>query len=107
MVFAFLSSTGTHTPFNSDGSLGNGTAGLYSFSKTRSIKKLLSNVVVSNGMQWSADQQTFYYIDSLAYTVESFSYNILNDELSKFPIGDRNLLFSSQKREELYSQFTE
>lgn len=79
---------GTHSPFK-DGKFTFNDAGLYACNKNLSCKKILSNVTVSNGMQWSADAKKFYYIDSLAYTVESFSYDIKTDELS-----DRTLLYN-------------
>lgn len=37
----------------------------------------LSNrqVNISNGMDWSLDEKTFFYIDSLALTVDAFDYD--------------------------------
>lgn len=58
-------------------------AALYAFHPNGTSKILLNNVTVANGMGWSKDNKTFYFIDSLAYTVESFSYNITDDSLSK------------------------
>lgn len=72
---------GTHSPFLPDGGFVKNAAGLYAFYPNATIKKVLDNVTVSNGMQWSADAKSFYYIDSLAYTVESFSYDINTDQL--------------------------
>ncbi|XP_065221321.1 regucalcin-like [Planococcus citri] len=79
---------GTHSPFE-NGNFSLNKAGLYACSKTLKCKKVLSDVSVSNGMQWSADAKKFYYIDSLAYTVESFSYDKETDALS-----NRALIFN-------------
>lgn len=76
--------SGTHSPLLPEGGVRNEAAGLYAFySDLRTSKKLLDNVTISNGMGWSKDAKWFYYIDSLAYTVDLFSYNITSDELSK------------------------
>jgi sugar lactone lactonase YvrE len=48
---------------------------LYSFDGT-SIKKLLSNVTISNGMAWSPDHKTFYYIDTPTREVRAFDYDL-------------------------------
>ena len=37
---------------------------LYRLNRNLSIDKLFGNVSISNGMAWSADQKSFYYIDS-------------------------------------------
>jgi sugar lactone lactonase YvrE len=51
------------------------TGSLYSFDGT-SITKLLSNVTISNGMAWSPDYKTFYYIDTPTRTVRAFDYDL-------------------------------
>ena len=51
-------------------------SGLYRISKDGSeIKKLLSELTLANGLDWSVDTQTFYFIDSLAHCVDAFSYD--------------------------------
>jgi sugar lactone lactonase YvrE len=51
-------------------------SGLYRISKDGSeIKKLLSEVTLANGLDWSVDTQTFYFIDSLEHCVDAFSYD--------------------------------
>ena len=51
-------------------------SGLYRISRGGSeIKKLLSDVTLANGLDWSVDTQTFYFIDSLAHCVDAFSYD--------------------------------
>ena len=51
------------------------TGSLYSFDG-RSITKLLSGITVSNGMTWSADHKTFYYIDTPTREVRAFDYDV-------------------------------
>jgi sugar lactone lactonase YvrE len=38
------------------------------------IKKI-SDVTISNGMAWSLDRQTFYYIDTLSFEVAAYDYD--------------------------------
>jgi sugar lactone lactonase YvrE len=47
---------------------------LYSYDGT-SITTLLSNVTISNGLTWSPDHKTFYYIDTPTREVKAFDYD--------------------------------
>ena len=51
------------------------TGSLYLFDG-RSITKLLSGITVSNGLTWSPDHKTFYYIDTPTREVRAFDYDI-------------------------------
>ena len=51
------------------------TGSLYSFDG-RSVTKLLSGITVSNGLTWSPDHKTFYYIDTPTREVRAFDYDI-------------------------------
>jgi sugar lactone lactonase YvrE len=51
------------------------TGSLYSFDR-KTITKLLSNVTISNGMTWSPDHKTFYYIDTPTRNVMAFDYDV-------------------------------
>lgn len=76
---------GTHSPLINENELDKNKAGLYVFYKDlRKNKKLLDNVTVSNGMGWNKAANKFFYIDSMAHTVESFSYDKATDELSNY-----------------------
>ena len=45
-------------------------SGLYRISQDGSeIKKIISEVTLANGLDWSVDNQTFYFIDSLEHCV--------------------------------------
>jgi len=51
------------------------TGSLYSFDG-RSITKLLSGITISNGLTWSPDHKTFYYIDTPTREVRAFDYDL-------------------------------
>ena len=51
------------------------TGSLYSFDGM-SIMKLLGNVTISNGMAWSPDHKTLYYIDTPTRKVMAFDYDV-------------------------------
>lgn len=68
-----------------DGRLWAGTMGLastsqssgslYSFDSRFQIRTHLKQVGVSNGMAWSRDAKTLFYVDSLSRTVDAFDYD--------------------------------
>jgi sugar lactone lactonase YvrE len=45
---------------------------LFCFSKNKTFKKKVKNVTISNGLTWTADKKTMYYIDTMADTVRSY-----------------------------------
>lgn len=55
---------------------------LFSVSSDLKVTKHLSQVDISNGMDWSEDQRTFFYIDSLSFSVDAFDYDINSGQLS-------------------------
>ncbi|XP_035533851.1 regucalcin [Morone saxatilis] len=48
---------------------------LFSVTSDLTVSKHLSQVDISNGLDWSPDQKTFFYIDSLCLTVDAFDYD--------------------------------
>ena len=48
---------------------------LYSFDG-ESVTKLLGNITISNGMAWSPDHKTFFYIDTPTRQVRAFDYDL-------------------------------
>lgn len=48
--------------------------------KTKELRKFLSGTGISNGLAWSSDRKTFFYIDTLTFGVEAFDYR--NREIS-------------------------
>jgi len=41
----------------------------------QAIKKVLDEITLANGLDWSVDGQTFYFIDSLKHCVYAFNYD--------------------------------
>ena len=42
----------------------------------KTVTKILGDVTISNGMAWSPDHKTFYYIDTPTRTVRAFDYDL-------------------------------
>ncbi|HCL84831.1 MAG TPA: SMP-30/gluconolaconase/LRE domain protein [Chitinophagaceae bacterium] len=59
-----------------------GKGSLYLLNKDLSIIKKLEKISISNGMAWSLDHKTFYYIDSPAFTVVAFDFDQATGEIS-------------------------
>lgn len=58
------------------------TAGsLYSFDGTNT-RKLMDGIRIANGLAWSPDHQTFYYIDTFTRTVQAFDYDVNSGEIA-------------------------
>lgn len=56
---------------------------LYSLDTTLQVKRLFDQVTVSNGISWSFDYQTMYYIDSPTRQVVAFDYDLETGDLSR------------------------
>ena len=52
-----------------------GAAALYRMDKDTSVYEMLKGITVSNGISWSQDKQTMYYIDSPLRTIDAFDYD--------------------------------
>lgn len=48
--------------------------------RTKELQKVLSGTGISNGLAWSGDKKTLYYIDTLTFGIEAFDYH--NQEIS-------------------------
>lgn len=46
------------------------------------LTPVLDNVTISNGLAWSIDKKTMYYIDTFEQTIYAFDYNNKNGEIS-------------------------
>lgn len=57
------------------------TGSLYSFDGT-STRTLLTGVTISNGLAWSPDHKTFYYIDTPTREVKAFDYDPSTGEIA-------------------------
>jgi sugar lactone lactonase YvrE len=64
---------------------------LYTVEKDNQLSKKVEKVGISNGLAWSPDHQTMYYIDTLTYEVAAFDYDAETGDISnrrtalKFP----------------------
>lgn len=59
-----------------------GTGSLYRFDPDRSVRRVVEGVQISNGIDWSPDGETMYYIDTLTYRVDRFDYDLATGEIS-------------------------
>lgn len=71
-----------------------GAASLYRFDTDKTIHEMVKHVTCSNGIVWSADKKTMYYIDTPTGNVDAFDYdegtgNISNRRVAvKVPDGN-------------------
>lgn len=49
---------------------------LYRLNKDKTVTKVIGKLGIANGLAWSLDNKTFYYIDTLKFRVDSYDYNI-------------------------------
>ena len=55
---------------------------LYRYSTEAGLDRVLDDVTLSNGIGWSPDGGTMYYIDSMAYRVDAFDFDVGTGEIS-------------------------
>jgi len=53
-----------------------GEGSLYCLDADHSVSKKVENVSISNGIVWSHDSETMYFVDSLAMNVRAYDYDI-------------------------------
>ena len=69
-----------------------GAGGLYRFNLDYTVDRMLSDVTVSNGLDWTADDRLMYYIDSASHRVDVLDY-----ESSAGTIANRRPLIQIDK----------
>uniref|UniRef100_A0A2K6SMX9 Regucalcin n=1 Tax=Saimiri boliviensis boliviensis TaxID=39432 RepID=A0A2K6SMX9_SAIBB len=69
---------------------------LYSLFPDHHVKKYFDQVDISNGLDWSLDHKTFYYIDSLSYSVDAFDYDLQTGQIS-----NRRSVYKLEKEEQI------
>ena len=55
---------------------------LYCLEGNLKIRKVLTGIIISNGITWSIDNKVMYYIDSPTRKIKAFDYDINNGTLS-------------------------
>jgi sugar lactone lactonase YvrE len=58
------------------------TGSLYSLDPDGSVKTLITGTRISNGLAWSPDQRTFYFIDTPTRTVMAYDYDLDSGEIA-------------------------
>lgn len=51
-----------------------GFGSFYRLDQSRTLQKILAGTGISNGLAWSSDNKTFFYIDTLTFGIEAFDY---------------------------------
>lgn len=64
-----------------------GAGSLYRFSEDTGIEKVRDGVTISNGIGWSGDDRTMFYVDSGAATIEAFAF-----DAGRGTLGERRLV---------------
>ena len=58
------------------------TGSVYFIQNTLQPIKMIDAVTISNGMAWSPDHQTFYYIDTPTFLIVAYDYDKVNGHIS-------------------------
>lgn len=59
-----------------------GSGSLYRIDSELSPEKMLGKITISNGMAWTADNQTFYYIDSPTREIKAYQFDVETGEIN-------------------------
>lgn len=55
---------------------------LFRLDRDLSVHKMVDNVAISNGLAWSLDKKTMYYIDSMTRKIDAFDYDLMTGAIS-------------------------
>jgi len=65
-----------------DGLAAEGAGSLYCLEPDGRVRRVLGDVSLSNGLDWSPDGGTFYYVDSRAGGIDAFAFELSTGELA-------------------------
>jgi sugar lactone lactonase YvrE len=54
---------------------------LYRMDADLSVHRMVTNVTISNGIGWSPDNRTMYYVDSLRYVIYAYDFNLASGQI--------------------------
>jgi sugar lactone lactonase YvrE len=66
----------------SDGLAADGAGSLYCLEPGGQVRRVLGGVSLSNGLDWSPDGRTLYYVDSRAGGIDAFAFDVERGELA-------------------------
>lgn len=66
-----------------------GAGSLYMVDHDRSITRQIAGVTISNGLAWSDDHRTMYYIDTPTFEVAAFDYDLSTGAISNRRVAIR------------------
>jgi sugar lactone lactonase YvrE len=58
------------------------TSSLYRLDVDGTIKKMETGITISNGIGWSPDDKTMYFVDTLRYVINSYDFDLEKGEIS-------------------------
>lgn len=60
-----------------------GAGSLYCLDKDLTVRKVLDGLTIGNGLAWTDDDRTFYFIDSMAHGVDAYAFDLESGELGE------------------------
>ena len=58
------------------------TSALYRMGSNLGVKKMISDITISNGIGWSPDNSIMYYVDSLRYVISAYDFDLETGSIS-------------------------
>jgi sugar lactone lactonase YvrE len=66
-----------------DGLAADGVGSLYCLDSHGALRRVLDGLSLSNGLDWSPDGRTFYFVDSRARGIDAFDFDVEQGELGR------------------------